>query len=93
MKPFVLSRLSVILIVLIMLTITSFFIGTNQDEVSQASRISGVTMLVLAFFKVRLVIREFMEVRHAPVQLRWICDAWLIAAVVATISTYLGVFN
>lgn len=93
MKSFVLSRFSVILIILVVLTIASWLIGTSQDDASQLTRMSGVTMLVLAFFKVRLVIREFMEVRHAPVALRWVCDGWLILAVVATVSSYLGVFN
>ena len=93
MKSYVLSRFSVVLVILVLLTTASLFIGASQDQVSDASRISGVTMLILAFFKVRLVIREFMEVRHAPVQLRWVCDAWLVVAVVATTLSYLGVFN
>lgn len=93
MKSYVLSRFSVVLIILVVLTIASWLIGISQDHASQVSKMSGITMLILAFFKVRLVIREFMEVRHAPVQLRWVCDAWLIAAVVATISSYLGVFS
>lgn len=93
MKSIVLSRFSVILVILLLLTIASWFIGISQETSSQVSRMSGVTMLILAFFKVRLVIREFMEVRHAPKPLRWVCDGWVIVAVVATVSSYLGLFN
>ncbi len=93
MKYYLRHRNSVILGILIVLTITSGYIGVSQGQVNNPSKVSGVAMLALAFFKVRLVIQEFMEVRHAPVALRWVCDGWLIAAFVATVSSYLGVFT
>jgi Prokaryotic Cytochrome C oxidase subunit IV len=36
----------------------------------------GVTILVIAFTKVRIVVREFMEVRDAPLPLRLVLDLW-----------------
>jgi Prokaryotic Cytochrome C oxidase subunit IV len=36
----------------------------------------GVTILVIAFSKVRIVVREFMEVRDAPLPLRLVLDLW-----------------
>ena len=33
----------------------------------------------IALLKVRIIIREFMEVRHAPVLLRRLTDLWLVS--------------
>jgi Prokaryotic Cytochrome C oxidase subunit IV len=38
--------------------------------------IAGI--LVLAFIKVRIVILDFMEVRHAPIGLRLALEAWVV---------------
>ena len=49
-------------------------------------------MLLLAFFKVRLIIRNFMEVRVAPLALKLGSDLWILAAALLTVSAYLGLF-
>lgn len=36
----------------------------------------AVTIVVIAFVKVRIVVREFMEVRLAPLALRVVLDVW-----------------
>ena len=48
----------------------------------------GTAVLLVAFFKARLVLMIFMEVGNAPAALRWCCEAWVIVACVAVISTY-----
>jgi hypothetical protein len=45
---------------------------------------AGVVM-VIAFVKVRIVIREFMEVRAAPIALQLVLDVWAIAICTALI--------
>lgn len=44
--------------------------------VSQFSVVASIVLI--AVVKVRFVIWHFMEVRHGPSWLRWICDAWLV---------------
>lgn len=48
----------------------------------------GTALLLVAFFKARLVLMIFMEVRAAPAALRWCCEAWVIVACTAVITTY-----
>jgi len=48
----------------------------------------GTAVLLVAFFKCRLVLMVFMEVRDAPPVLRWCCEAWVLVACTAVIATY-----
>jgi hypothetical protein len=48
----------------------------------------GTAVLLIAFFKARMVLMIFMEVKGAPAALRWCCEAWVIVACMAVISTY-----
>ena len=48
----------------------------------------GTAVLLVAFFKARMVLMIFMEVRDAPAALRWSCEAWVIVACAAVIITY-----
>ncbi|NHN39017.1 hypothetical protein G8764_17035 [Pseudomaricurvus alcaniphilus] len=93
MKAYLLHRNSIVLAVLVVLTLISWYLGLDQVSVEQVSTWSGVTMLLLAFVKVRLVISNFMEVRAAPLPLKLCCDAWVVVASLLTISAYLGAFS
>ena len=42
----------------------------------------------IALVKVRIIIREFMEVRHAPVLLCRLTDLWLVLAGVSLLGCY-----
>ena len=41
-------------------------------------RLSTTAVLVIAFIKARMVILDFMEVRHAPLSLRLALEAWTV---------------
>jgi hypothetical protein len=41
----------------------------------------GLVVLVVGAVKVRLVLQEFMELRHAPTWLARLTDVWLVAVV------------
>ena len=45
----------------------------------------AATILVIAFVKVRIVVREFMEVRSAPMVLQLALDIWGIGICVALV--------
>jgi hypothetical protein len=49
----------------------SWWLGTR------ASQAFTLTVLVIALIKCRLVMRNYMEVKHAPRWLQRACDGWL----------------
>ena len=51
--------------------------------------VATVTILLIAAFKVRLVMGQFMEVRRAPLALRFVCDGWLLAVTALILTVYL----
>lgn len=52
---------------------------------------AGITVSVIgmSLIKVRFILREFMEVRHAPALLSRLTDGWLLLTAVALLGTYL----
>jgi hypothetical protein len=51
--------------------------------------VAAVAVIAVAFFKVRLVGRYFMELRGAPLALRLVFDGWVVVACVALTGIYL----
>jgi hypothetical protein len=47
--------------------------------------LAGIATLVLAFLKARLVLLDFMELRHAPLPWRWGFEGGLLAVTAALI--------
>ena len=47
-----------------------------------------VCAIGIALFKVRVILREFMEVRHAPVLLGRLTDLWVAFAGVSLLGCY-----
>ena len=43
---------------------------------------------MIALIKVRVIIREFMEVRHAPVSLCRLTDLWVVVTGVSLLGSY-----
>lgn len=48
----------------------------------------GNLVLLVAFFKARVVLRVFMEVGDSAPVIRYLCDAWLLLACTVVIATY-----
>ena len=65
---------------LIGMTLFSWYFGTDHGIASAEA--ASVVVLLIAFFKVRLVGLYFMELRHAPIPLRALFEGW--CAVVCT---------
>jgi heme/copper-type cytochrome/quinol oxidase subunit 4 len=51
--------------------------------------VATVAIMLIAAVKMRLVIRYFMEVRRAPLALRFICDGWLLAVTALIVTVCL----
>ena len=56
---------------------------------SVTPEVATVAIVLIAAVKVRLVIGYFMEVRRAPLALRFICDGWLLAVTSLIVTVYL----
>jgi heme/copper-type cytochrome/quinol oxidase subunit 4 len=52
-------------------------------------RIATIAIVLIAAVKVRLVLLHFMELRHAPLPLRLVFEAWVLAVTGALIVLYL----
>jgi hypothetical protein len=64
---------------------TTWLLSNN----SVTPEVATVTIMLIAAFKVRLVMRHFMEVRRAPLALRFVCDGWLLAVTALILTVYL----
>lgn len=73
--------------VLMSLTVLSWWLGTESG--AGDARAAGVGLLGVAFLKARLVIRHFMEVRHAPRALRLATDVWVFGVCGLLVALFL----
>ena len=63
--------------------------SADDDGVLRASTVASVAAIVLALVKVRIIMREFMDVRHAPRVLRTMTDALVVVMGACLLGTYL----
>ena len=61
-------------LVLMLATLLTWWLG----EIGAAGTRAIATMLVIAFIKGRLVILDFMELRHAPRLWRFLLEGWML---------------
>jgi hypothetical protein len=88
MRPLLKNRITIVWMGLLAATALSLMFGHGLwfSEPRQA----GVAILIIAFIKVRLVILDFMEVRHAPRYLRRAAHAWIVTACAVLIALFLS---
>jgi hypothetical protein len=78
-------RLIYVWLALSAITLAQLGVGAQAPGPSAAIS-SGA--IVVALFKVRLILREFMEVRRAPVLLGRLTDLWIGLAGVSLLGCY-----
>lgn len=84
-------RETLVWLVLAGLTFVAWLMGNKYDSLDPESYIyMTVAVLMLAFFKVRLVLMHFMEVREAPTVLRVVFDTWLLVTCIAVASIFIS---
>ena len=78
-------------IILAVITLASWLMGEGAYfvEMGYGTHLA-VGLLALAFFKVRLVIMYFMEVKHAPLILRALFEAWVLLVFFAMCFIFLS---
>lgn len=92
MKSFIWNIDSAVALLLVALTLASWTLGVNHGFTDDPD-IASTSLLAISFFKVRLVIRYFMESRHAPAILRWCCEAYVLASFVLIVGFTTGLFT
>ena len=84
------KRLVVVWLVLSAMTLAYVWLDHSADDdgMPRSSTVVTVTAIVIALVKVRIIFREFMEVRHAPALLRRLTDAWVVLVAACLLGTY-----
>lgn len=73
---------------LIIATLVSWWLGLHDGDPADGASIATIAVLIIAFVKVRLVGRYFMEIRDAPLILRLFFDVYVVAVCTALCVIY-----
>jgi apolipoprotein N-acyltransferase len=83
------KRLLIVWLALSAISVLSWWIGSSHGrEAFIPDAAITFSVLAIALIKVRVIMREFMEVRHAPVLLCRLTDIWLSLTAVTLLGTY-----
>ena len=83
------KRLLIVVLALSAITMVSVWIGSLDGQgVLRPSAVATTSAIVIALVKSRIIFREFMEVRHAPVLLGRLTDLWLVVTGVSLLGCY-----
>lgn len=74
--------------VLAALTLAYLWIDRSVDGALKSSAVVTSSVIVIALVKVRIIFREFMEVRDAPVLLCRLTDAWVLLIAAVLLGSY-----
>jgi hypothetical protein len=83
------KRLLVVWLILASLTLAYLWIDHSVDGSPRPSVVITSSVIVIALVKVRIIFREFMEVRQAPVLLCRLTDAWVVLIGVSLFTCYI----
>jgi hypothetical protein len=84
------KRLLIVWAILTSMTLVYVWLdhSVDQNGTLKASTIVTVSAIVIALIKVRIIFREFMEVRHAPALLCRLTDGWVVLVGVCLLTSY-----
>jgi hypothetical protein len=82
------KRLLLVWVILASLTLGYLWIDHSVDGSARSSAVITSSVIVIALIKVRIIFREFMEVRQAPVLLCRLTDAWVILIGASLLGCY-----
>jgi Prokaryotic Cytochrome C oxidase subunit IV len=84
------KRLLVVWAILTSMTLVYVWLdhSVDQNGTLKASTVVTVSAIVIALIKVRIIFREFMEVRHAPALLCRLTDGWVVLIGICLLGSY-----
>ncbi len=86
MSSLIFSRVTLVWFLLVAATAISWEMGhgVGFKDLHHAS----TAIIVIAFIKVRYVILDFMEIRHAPIWMRAVGVAWVVVVCTVLVVLY-----
>jgi len=83
-------RLFVAWLILVAISLVYLWIDHSATHrgIPTASTVVTVVAICFALIKVRIIMREFMEVRGAPQVLRRLTDYWVLLMAIALLGVY-----
>lgn len=82
------KRLLFVWVILAALTLAYLWIDHSAGGLLKSSAVVTSSVIVIALVKVRIIFREFMEVRDAPALLCRLTDAWVLLIAVVLLGSY-----
>lgn len=84
------KRLLVVWSMLSSMTLAYVWLDRSADTGAalKPSVVVSVSAIVIALVKVRIIFREFMEVRHAPALLCHLTDGWVLLVAACLLGGY-----
>ena len=84
------KRLLIVWLILTAMTLAYVWIDhtVDQNGTLRASTVVTVSAIGIAVIKVRIIFREFMEVRHAPALLCRLTDVWVVLIAACLLGSY-----
>lgn len=84
------TRLLIVWVILTAMTLVYVWLdeAVDQNGALKASTVVTVSAIAIALVKVRIIFREFMEVRHAPVLLCRLTDGWVVLIGICLLGSY-----
>jgi hypothetical protein len=84
------KRLLIVWLILTSMTLAYVWLDHTADQngTLTASTVVTVSAILIALIKVRIIFREFMEVRHAPALLCRLTDAWVVLIAACLLGSY-----
>jgi hypothetical protein len=84
------KRLLIVWLILTSMTLAYVWMdrAVDQNGTLKASTVVTVSAIAIALIKVRIIFREFMEVRHAPALLCRLTNAWVVLIAVCLLGSY-----
>ena len=82
------KRLLVVWVILAAFTLSYLWIDHSLSGSLTPSALVTSSVIVIALIKVRIIFREFMEVRQAPVLLCRLTDAWIVLIAAGLLGSY-----
>ena len=84
------KRLLIVWAILTSMTLAYVWLdeAVDQNGTLRASTVVTVSAILIALIKVRIIFREFMEVRRAPALLCRLTDGWVVLIGVCLLGSY-----
>jgi hypothetical protein len=93
MHALIYSKETLVWLALSALTVASWLLAADHGQVVGGAEAGASLLMVLACFKVRLVMLYFMETKHAPLMLRLSCEVWVFSTCALLVVLNMGLLG